>query len=114
MELRARKEKNMDIHEMSTQPKPANPIKAEDSSPSSSSYLFVSLYLVILAFFILLNSISKIDEENSLDKINAVKDAIFYPTKNANSLKSQPIENINNDIALQHYLAPIGDRKSVV
>jgi len=83
-------------------------IQAEDSSPLPSSYLFVSLYLVILAFFILLNSISKIDKEKSLEKINAVRNAFFTPIINANSFNSQPTKNINHDITLKHYLAPIG------
>lgn len=74
---------------------------------NDAASLFVSLYLVILAFFILLNSISKIQEKRSEEAITSVRDT-FSNVRNDSLIPIiKSITQSGGEIALKSYYAPI-------
>ena len=76
-------------------------------SNSSSSSLFVSLYLVVLAFFIMLNSISKIQENKSEGAISSVRDTFSNLKHNKLLPVVKMFTQTGADFATESYYAPI-------
>ena len=82
------------------------PPKKTDNSVS----LFVSLYLVVLAFFILLNSISKIEQKKHQEAMESI-DRTF---SNVDSLQESDLPYIEHSasfgsqIAAETFFAPVG------
>lgn len=86
-----------------------NQIEEKDNSGANFNYLFVSFYLVILAFFILLNSIAKVHPEHSVEAMASIKGAFTDPRKGNKSSIIDSERDINGGLVLRNYLAPIGD-----
>lgn len=83
--------------------------KVEESEIASPASLFVSLYLVILAFFIMLNSISKIDGANSDQAMGSVRKS--FSSFADIDIKLPFIElpsPAGADLAVNNYFAPVG------
>ena len=59
---------------------PLHKVETPSKGPSSAA-LFVSLYLVILAFFILLNALSKVDPERTRQAVESVNDTFSATLK---------------------------------
>lgn len=81
-------------------------IKKNAGAPDSTT-LFLSLYLVILAFFILLNSIAQINKEQSKQTVASVNKA-FTSEKPTETFKKQEIqEPEGQEISLDAYFAQL-------
>lgn len=78
----------------------------ESETKGQTAALFVSLYLVVLAFFILLNSISHIEVSKKTTAIGSVKDTFsIHPVDTQPKLK--PVNQSGRDLPLSQYYTPI-------
>ncbi len=88
---------------LSTRPQQPEPA---DETKGQTAALFVSLYLVVLAFFILLNSISHIEMRKQTKAIGSVKDTFsIHPIDTQPKLR--PVNQSGTDLPLQNYFTPI-------
>jgi hypothetical protein len=83
---------------------PKGTIKKDSNSSMS---LFVSLYLVILAFFILLNSISKIEKEKQAESINSLKDTFSDVKHDEDIPYIEQSSSAGKDVDTTSYFAPV-------
>lgn len=86
-------------------PPPRLPDTADETKGQTAA-LFVSLYLVVLAFFILLNSISVIEMRKQTDAIGSVKDTFsIHPMDTRPRLR--PVNQSGTELPLKGYLTEI-------
>lgn len=85
-------------------------------SKDGANYLFTSLYLVVLAFFILLNSLSKIEEKKSSEAIKSVSESFSDTTiKEQMPYLENPDESgetyggVGSERAVTSFFAPVGE-----
>jgi hypothetical protein len=75
----------------------------------ASTSLFVALYLVILAFFIMLNSISTIKKDESREIMDGLKDSFSDAEKDYETSMFTTFNSAGKDISVQDYAARIGE-----
>ncbi len=87
------------------------PVKFEpEKKDTKSAVLFVSLYLVVLAFFVMLNSIAEIQPKRTTKAIGSLKDVFSDVKPPEEKLPFLPIlQPIGTQLVAQNYFAPIAD-----
>lgn len=79
----------------------------EEEYQQSSAFLFVSLYLVVLAFFILLNSIAHIEQERRKNAIQSVRNTFSHIDHSKDIPTIDSISPVGSQIATKNYFAPV-------
>lgn len=82
--------------------------KSSKSKNANTSIMFIELYLVVLAFFILLNALSKIDEVKKVHAVDSIRKHFFNYDINIETIGAeyeQPtgISYLPSEFIIQHY-----------
>jgi len=88
---------------------------SDDSSSSGQAFLYVSFYLVLLAFFILLNSIASIEEKRQKASVGSVQSAFsggsiassMYNTSSRLTFKVDSGTGVGSQLVLENYASKI-------
>lgn len=81
----------------------------EEGSANNTNSLFVALYLIILAFFIMLVARSQIVMKKHEDAMQSVSEAFSYNPDMIIKPLIKAVPPMGQDIALRAYMAPLGD-----
>jgi len=87
----------------------------DDTSSSGQAFLYVSFYLVLLAFFILLNSIASIEEKRQKASVGSVNSAFsggrissnMYNTSSRLTYKLDSGDGMGSQLVLENYASKI-------
>jgi hypothetical protein len=86
---------------------PKHKIPPSEPPASNSIFLFVSLYLVMLAFFILLNTISKVERKKQTDAFKSLSET-FSPGTDDAIPYIQGLGNFGGELSATHFFGPVG------
>lgn len=87
----------------------SSPVDDEDTGNDNSVFLFVSLYLVLLAFFILLVAISTVAEQKVEEAVESVENTFSQPKDDTNIQMVEQSRPVGSNMATASYFAPLKD-----